>query len=216
MSNYQTTRRPRKRREYTSTNEEIDIYNSSMIGKFFRRALLSLIILLTLLIGTKTSIGVSMIQAKQLISHHFNAYNSIKWYESKFGSFFPKENDFDSLEVVSTPLSMNNTIEFGDGIIVKIDSFNPVQSYNDGIVVFKGHKKGFGNTLIILSADGKEYWYGYMDEINVSLYSHINENQIIGFAQINELNNDYADLYLAINDGNDFLNVFEASGYAKS
>ncbi len=196
-----------------NARKEPEINTVTSFDKFMRRVLLASALFLMLLVGEKSDVGISLSIFKDYISHHVNVYSAVSWYEEKFGNIFPNEESV--LEVSATPITLDNTSIFGNGIIVKMDSINPVKSYSDGVVVFKGYKKGFGKTIIIQSDNGLEYWYSYMYDINVGLYSHIEKNQVLGFAQLNELNSDYANLYLAIHDGKEFIDVLEAMGYAK-
>ena len=98
-------------------------------------------------------------------------------------------------------LGINNKDKYVSGNIINYNSINNYKTYcklsfdnnyvvtnlKEGIVTFIGLKEELGNTIIIESINGIEYWYGNLDNINVNLYDNIKPNTILGITKDNNL-----------------------------
>ncbi|MBV7505978.1 M23 family metallopeptidase [Bacillus sp. sid0103] len=114
------------------------------------------------------------------------------WYESKFGKPlallpFSDKDEVGKKEVAETEFSvpamgkiLENFEKNGQGIMIETGKGAPVQTINDGFVMFAGVKDGLGKTVIIQHADKTETWYGNLDEIKVKLYEYVEKRTVVG------------------------------------
>ena len=49
-----------------------------------------------------------------------------------------------------------------------------------GIVVYKGEKDNYGNTIIVQQINGIDMWYGNIIDSNVKLYDYVTKGSILG------------------------------------
>ena len=68
----------------------------------------------------------------------------------------------------------------GDGESFKVSDNIPVGALESGVVIFKGEKENFGNTVIVQGTDNYNIWYGNLREISVNLYDYIEKGALIG------------------------------------
>ena len=78
---------------------------------------------------------------------------------------------------------------------------NNVYAIESGIVIFKGNKDGYNDTVIIQTSNGYDMWYSNLKNINVNIYDYVNKNDLISES------NDK--LYLVINKDNKFYTYKE-------
>lgn len=116
-----------------------------------------------------------------------------EWYEGKFGkplAFLPlsgsdKKESWDTDQEYALPASgriLENFEKNGQGIMIETEKGNPVETMNEGLVVFASVKEGIGKTVIIQHADKSESWYGNLDNISVNLYEYIEKGTVVGTA----------------------------------
>ena len=114
------------------------------------------------------------------------------------------DNDIDFIKIRNKTkklLGIKNKDKYVSGNIINYNSINNYKSYcklsfdnnyivtnlKEGIVTFIGQKEELGNTIIVESINGIEYWYGNIDNINVNLYDNIKKNTILGINKDNNL-----------------------------
>jgi stage IV sporulation protein FA len=68
----------------------------------------------------------------------------------------------------------------GKGIIIETIASYQVRSLKKGVILFAGTKKDLGNTVVVQGEDGTEFWYGKLEDINVSQYDSVDEGELIG------------------------------------
>ncbi len=111
-----------------------------------------------------------------------------KWYNEKFGSFFPINTINDStVKVFSDKLNFLDFEEYKDGVILTVDKKYLVPFIDDGIVVFKGNKKDYGNVIIVENSDGLDIWYCNIVNDNIELYEYINKGDYVGEVENDKL-----------------------------
>ncbi|WP_152654751.1 M23 family metallopeptidase [Oceanobacillus sp. CFH 90083] len=111
------------------------------------------------------------------------------WYSEAFGtplslSFRPSTI---TEEVVTDPayLPVNGTIserfhENGQGVYIDAEEEGNVAAVGEGIVVFAGNDRSTDKTVKIQHADGTTTQYGFLDSVEVHLYQHIANGQVLG------------------------------------
>ena len=67
------------------------------------------------------------------------------------------------------------------------DTAVPIQSLYNGLVVFTGHMKNAGQTVSILYEEGTTVTYGYVDQIAVLPYIHLQNGQLIAMKKPGKL-----------------------------
>ena len=114
------------------------------------------------------------------------------------------DNDIDFIKIRNKTkklLGIKNKDKYVSGNIINYNSINNYKSYcklsfdnnyivtnlKERIVTFIGQKEELGNTIIVESINGIEYWYGNLDNINVNLYDNIKTNTILGITKDNNL-----------------------------
>ena len=82
---------------------------------------------------------------------------------------------------------INNAIseKYYDGEKFYVSKDLPIGTIQSGIVIFKGEKENFGNTIIIQGTDGYNIWYGNLSNINANLYTYVEKNSLIGSSKDN-------------------------------
>ena len=83
-----------------------------------------------------------------------------------------------------------------------------IVSLKGGIVIFKGNKEGYNNTIIVQGSDGFDIWYGNLENINVNIYDYIDEGSIVG--------NCLENLYLVITKDNKYYTYEEYENISKN
>ncbi|MBA4602722.1 M23 family metallopeptidase [Thermoactinomyces mirandus] len=106
----------------------------------------------------------------------------------------------------AVPVSGKITLPFDEkrkGIVLATPESAQVVASQEGWVEFTGNKNGLGNTIIIQHANGRETWYGWLEEINVREKDWVKKGQPIG--KVKKMHNQ-SFLYFALRDRNQFVN----------
>ncbi len=104
------------------------------------------------------------------------------------------------------PVSGKVTLPFDEkrkGIVLATPQSARVVAVQEGWIQFTGNKDGLGNTVIIQHANGKETWYGWLEEIGVKEKNWVKKGQQIGKVK-NMDNQSY--LYFALRNNEQFVN----------
>ncbi len=189
-----------------SNNEQSIEKANSFFDRFILRTLIATFLLFGLIVNTKLNILPENININDKIQTNANIYPLFNWYESTFGDVIPISEQNDTMQVFS-PLNTLLTKPFGNGVLVELDSFTPVQSFTDGLIIYIGDNDEYGKSVIVQTKDGNEYIYGNLESTNLSLYSRIYEGTIIGAAKVNPLSPQNNQLYLAIRKDGVYLNL---------
>ncbi len=92
------------------------------------------------------------------------------------GSITHNKNHF-----VSSNKLMAKTVEKKDNsYYLYLDPNYVITNLNSGVVTFIGKKDNLGNTVIVSSDNGINYWYSNIENISVNLYDYIETDTIIG------------------------------------
>ena len=146
---------------------------------FINRILVSIIVVLVVLIGSKKS---NMF--KDTIYN--NVYNNTltfpylnMLYNKYLGNILPFKLDIGIKPVFNETLKYKNSISYMDGVKLDTGINYLVPSINSGLVIFEGDKEGLGNTIVILGSDGIEVWYSNINN-KVKLYDYVDKGSYIG------------------------------------
>jgi stage IV sporulation protein FA len=129
---------------------------------------------------------------KESLTREFNFAGAQAWYEERFAgspSLLPqfKANTValapaSETAVVFAPIRGQVLTGFqGEGITIQTNKEeNQVVAMSDGWVTFVGEKEKLGLTVILRHAGGRETWYSYLQQVNVSVGDVIRGGQRIG------------------------------------
>lgn len=165
---------------------------------FINRVLISLCLLIICLILIKVSPKAKDFIKTKVFNSAFNFSLVNKYYEKYFGSL--NINKSVDSQTVSVQINYEEGEKYLDGVSVKTLG-NNVYAIESGIVIFKGNKDGYNDTVIIQTSNGYDMWYGNLKNINVNIYDYVNKNDLISES------NDK--LYLVINKDNKFYTYKE-------
>ena len=165
---------------------------------FINRVLISLCLLIICLILIKVSPKAKDFIKTKVFNSAFNFSLVNKYYEKYFGSL--NINKSVDSQTVSGQINYEEGEKYLDGVRVKTLG-NNVYAIESGIVIFKGNKDGYNDTVIIQTTNGYDMWYGNLKNINVNIYDYVNKNDLISES------NDK--LYLVINKDNKFYTYKE-------
>lgn len=165
---------------------------------FINRVLISLCLLIICLILIKVSPKAKDFIKTKVFNSAFNFSLVNKYYEKYFGSL--NINKSVDSQTVSGQINYEEGEKYLDGVRVKTLG-NNVYAIESGIVIFKGNKDGYNDTVIIQTSNGYDMWYGNLKNINVNIYDYVNKNDLISES------NDK--LYLVINKDNKFYTYKE-------
>ena len=165
---------------------------------FINRVLISLCLLIICLILIKVSPKAKDFIKTKVFNSAFNFSLVNKYYEKYFGSL--NINKSVDSQTVSGQINYEEGEKYLDGVRVKTLG-NNVYAIESGIVIFKGNKDGYNDTIIIQTSNGYDMWYGNLKNINVNIYDYVNKNDLISES------NDK--LYLVINKDNKFYTYKE-------
>lgn len=150
------------------------------IKSLFTRVLVSIILFLV------TSIFINY-SDKNLLFYKQNFYNKSfnfsyvnKLYNKYLGGILPFKNSYNDQMVMKSEANYSNNEEYENGVkIIDLEGEN-IKALKSGIVVYIGQKENFNETIIIQGSDGIDYWYGNLENINVTLYDYVEEDFILG------------------------------------
>lgn len=165
---------------------------------FINRVLISLCLLIICLILIKVIPKAKDFIKTKVFNSAFNFSLVNKYYEKYFGSL--NINKSVDSQTVSGQINYEEGEKYLDGVSVKTLG-NNVYAIESGIVIFKGNKDGYNDTVIIQTSNGYDMWYGNLKNINVNIYDYVNKNDLISES------NDK--LYLVINKDNKFYTYKE-------
>lgn len=153
------------------------------IKSLLTRSLLAIILFLLTSIYINYSDKCLLSYKEKFYNKSFNFSYVLKLYNKYLGGILPFKNSYNDKMVISNEVDYSNQEEYDGGVkITKLDN-EVIKTLNSGIVVFIGNKESTGNTIIIQGSDGIDYWYGNLENINVSLYDYLEESVILGNAK---------------------------------
>lgn len=176
--------------------------NKKYIKSLFTRVLLSIILFLVSSIYINYSDKNLLTYKKYLYDKTFNFSYVNNLYNKYLGNILPFKNIYNDQMVMSSDINYSNRNAYLDGVKIILNENDLIKTFKSGIVVFLGEKEGFNKTIIIQGSDGVDYWYGNLENINVSLYDYLDEDVILG----NPIN---GELYLKFVKNSEVLNYEE-------
>ncbi|MBR1376723.1 MAG: M23 family metallopeptidase [Bacilli bacterium] len=149
------------------------------LKSFISKILISLIIVLVILIGSKKSTSFKQFIYKNVYDNTISFAYLNTLYNKYLGSILPFKLDIGVTPVFSETLKYKNKATYLDGVMLEVDSNYLVPAINSGLVIFVGEKEGYGNTIVVLGEDGVEVWYSNINN-TVTLYDYITSGTYIG------------------------------------
>ncbi|MEG2322335.1 MAG: M23 family metallopeptidase [Bacilli bacterium] len=154
-----------------------------MKKNFIIRILIVLVLTIVTLITLKSNTNFKTIFYKNVYDNHLSFAKVNNWYQSKFGTVIPFSDFFTgTMPVFKEELKYSQANLYKDGVSLNVGFNYLVPVLNDGIVIFKGIKEGYGNTIIISQSNGIEVRYSNLKEINVKLYDYVKKGSLVGVA----------------------------------
>lgn len=190
--------------EYKSVNKYL-LKNKTKKNNFFSKLLIKLMVCIVLFLST-------LIVLKKVDKDN-KVYNFItsnisfakinNYFKKTFGDIIPFESlvKEDVTSVFNETLVYDEENIYKDGVKLTVGSNYLVPILESGIVVFKGEKEDYGNTVIIEQIDGVDVLYGNLDSVSVDIYDYVNKGEFLG-----EVNND---LYLTFSKDGKYLDYKE-------
>lgn len=168
--------------------------------RFLNKIFFCIILFLVLGIVSKSNSDYRLVIRNKLYHDNINFIMFANIYNKYLGGLFPMDNIFDSksLAVFNEKLIYNSSVSYKEGVKLDVCYNYLVPNLEDGVIIYIGEKKGYGN-VVIIEGDNKDIWYGNICNTNYLLYDHIKKGEIIG-----EVCGNY--LYLLYNKDNKFLN----------
>lgn len=171
------------------------------ISNFISKVLITLIIVLVVLIGSKKSTSFKTNVYKNVYDNTISFAYLNTLYNKYFGNILPFKLDLGVTPVFNETLKYKSKESYLDGVKLEVDTNYLVPSINSGLVIFVGEKEGLGNTVIILGDTGVEVWYSNISN-SVKLYDYVDNGTYIGDTIDNNL-------YLTFKQNGSILNYEE-------
>ena len=99
----------------------------------------------------------------------------------------------------SSEFKVKDVAGIQDGVKLTVKDGSVISLMDSGLVIFKGNKEGYGDTVIVQRPDNVEVWYSNLKNINVSLYDYVSSGYLLGESCDNYL-------YLLYNKDNNAAN----------
>lgn len=159
----------------------------SMFSRFCSKMLVLVIIVLCFLIVLKGNADLKNKFYKMVFQNNINFTKINEVYKKYFGSSLPLKNNESKSEMVSSnKLEYTSKEKYKDGVKLIVKNSYLVPSLDAGLIISKGEKKDYGNTVVVQRSDGVEVWYSNLKNISVGLYDYIKKGDYLG-----EANGDY-------------------------
>ena len=171
------------------------------ISNFISKVLITLIIVLVVLIGSRKSTSFKTTVYKNVYDNTISFAYLNTLYNKYFGNILPFKLDVGITPVFNETLKYKSKESYLDGVMLEVDQNYLVPSINNGLVIFVGEKDNLGNTVIILGDTGIEVWYSNISN-NVKLYDYVDKGTYIGDTIDDKL-------YLTFKQNGDVLNYEE-------
>lgn len=173
-------RRIKIKRSCFKSNENINkkhIYISGLIT----RVLVSLIMFLGIITVMNYNKNVKSFVNDKILKENISFSRITNLYNKYFGSVVPIKNEgIEAKKVFNDKIVYKSLEAYLDGYQLNVGDNYLVPLINSGIVVFVGEKEGYGKTVIVQGIDEVDYWYGNVDNLNVSLYDFVSKGNILG------------------------------------
>ena len=174
--------------------------NRSPIKSFLIKLMLSTVVVLVVLIISKSNPKFKNYIKEKVFETNFSFASINKWYMEKFGNIIPVDNIIKDKEVsvFNEELKYSDAISYKDGVKLSVSSNYLVPVIQSGVVVFIGEKEEYGNVIIIQQVDGLDVWYGNINIGEAKMYDYIEKGSLLG-----EANDNY--IFVAFQKDGNFL-----------
>lgn len=223
--------RPIQEHATTPPDEHRPLFNMNV---FVVKCLLAAMLILGGAILYKTDMFASIPKAKRVVSATLNDDMNFtmvsQWYEKTFGhplAFLPTNEhkshvfsgnkDNISSKDFAVPVSGNRTVTEhfsakNKGITVEAAMNAEVKAIDSGLVIFVGNKTSIGKTVVIQHKDGKESWYGNLENVDVKQYDNVKKDQKLGTVT-DEHGKEKGTFYFAIKNGKTFVDPIQVISF---
>ncbi len=158
------------------------------IKTFLNKTMISIILFLFFLIGTKKIYNFEQIIYKNVYNKSISFAAINKWYTENFGSFWPINNINEvTVEVFDEKLNYKDYSDYKEGVELTVEKKYLVPLIDDGIVIYKGHKNDYGNVIIIENSSGLDIWYCNIVNDNIEIYEYVKKGDYIGEVENDKL-----------------------------
>ncbi|MBP3766439.1 MAG: M23 family metallopeptidase [Bacilli bacterium] len=110
---------------------------------------------------------------------NFAYFNNL--YQKYFGKPIPDIDKSSTKEVFSEKIEYSSKNNYLDGVELTIDNNYPVPSINSGMVIYKGKKDGYNESIVIEQVDGTQVLYGNIKS-DLKMYDYVEKGSIIGIS----------------------------------
>jgi hypothetical protein len=171
----------------------------------------SLIAIFVLVLGLVIKKDPQLEEVNQLVFSPLNIKKIDFFVMDTLGGVFPQPKKKD-LSVSLPVIDMTTSETYKNGVLVTTKLFEGVTSQIEGIVIEIKTDHDLGKIISIQNVEGQIYEYGRLDDLKISLYTRVNQGDILGMAKTN---NGYegGKFYLAIYDDGHYLDVVNVIDY---
>ena len=155
----------------------------SVFSRFCSKVLVLIILVLVCLIFLKGNVSLRNKIYKTVFESNISFAKINEIYKKYFGSSLPlSKNNEKSALVSNIKLEYSSKEAYKDGVKLMVDNNYLVPSMDSGLIIYKGEKEGYGNTVIIQRSDSVEVWYANLKNISVGLYDYVKKGDYLGEA----------------------------------
>lgn len=124
------------------------------------------------------------------------------------GIIFPVINPYEDLEVNLPVITLETTKQYLNGVLVRTELFQPIESHVEGTVIKIYKNDELGEVIVIQDIEGREWEYGMLTDRRVKIYDRIYRGRVLGMAKTSE-SYEGGEFYLAIKYRKQYLDVVE-------
>lgn len=161
---------------------------NDIIKSFLFKSMISILLFLVFIIGKKLDKDFEEIIYRNFYYNNISFAKFNKIYTKIFGDLFPLNNITDlTIEVFDEKISYLGSEEYKDGVLLTLEDGYLVPFIDDGIIIYKGYKKDYGNVIVVQASDDLEIWYCNIKDNNANLYEYVKKGDYVGEAENNKL-----------------------------
>lgn len=170
----------KKRRKVKENNINNKNSFANYIMTFIAKSLLVVIIFLLSMIYVKTSDFNKKKFEKLVYTNNLSFAKIYNVYKKYLGDVIPFKGDNNVKKVSNEAFIFDKVNKENNGYIFEISNSNSILALKGGIVVDKKKSKIYGNMIKIQDRNDVCITYGFLDDLNVSLYDYVSKGEIIG------------------------------------
>jgi len=174
----------------------------------------------------QTSVGVPAAwreEVKLVLTRDFNFEGVAQWYEQKLGTsptvlpvLTTKKGQIapasTTVQQWTLPSYWKVARPFDDKhtrVVLESAETGDVTNSELGWVTSIGEKEGFGQTVVIRYAGGREAWYGNLGEVRVAVNDFVKPGELIGVGKSNQSNQSNRQVIIAIKEQDKFIDPMD-------